>query len=78
MSRTPLHRGHELSRRAVSRRTFPAADGLSFCGLGLSALARPAPARARSTILIWLSGGMSHDLDGAPPGRPLLLTLLRG
>lgn len=41
MTPTRPYPGHELTRRAVSRRAFLAASGLSFCGLGLSALATP-------------------------------------
>jgi uncharacterized protein (DUF1501 family) len=56
-----MHAGHEITRAAVSRRAFLAAGGLTFCGLNLPALAAPAGrARAKSTILIWLSGGASH------------------
>src|SRR5436305_508791 len=54
MTTTLLHPGHEITRRAISRRAFLAAGGLSFCGLGLSAFGSPAPGRAKSTILIWL------------------------
>jgi uncharacterized protein (DUF1501 family) len=56
-----MHRGHDIIQTAVSRRTFLAASGLAFCGLCLptvaSAAARP---RAKSTLLLWLSGGASH------------------
>jgi hypothetical protein len=58
-----MHEGHEIIRTGVSRRTFLAASGLGFCGLSLPELAGAAPAvagPARSTILIWLSGGASH------------------
>src|SRR5262245_43511880 len=52
----------------LDRRTFLVAGGLSFFGLELAhgaahAAGQVAPARrkrAKSTILIWLSGGASH------------------
>jgi hypothetical protein len=69
-----MHGGHEIIRTAVSRRTFLAASGLSFCGLSLPALtvAGPVtPRRARSTILLWLSGGASHiDTWDLKPDAP--------
>ena len=69
-----MHEGHEIIRTAVSRRTFLAASGLGFCGLSLPDLATAAPAapgRARSTILIWLSGGASHiDTWDLKPNAP--------
>jgi hypothetical protein len=69
-----MHEGHEIIRTAVSRRTFLAAGGLGFCGLSLPDLATAAPAvagRARSTILIWLSGGASHiDTWDLKPNAP--------
>src|SRR5262245_53622762 len=72
-----MHPGHEITRAAVSRRTFLAAGGLAFCGLSLPALAGgpdAAPAgraRARSTILVWLSGGASHiDTWDMKPDAP--------
>src|SRR5688500_3755270 len=40
------------------RRTFLVAGGLGFLGSGRAAPARRRP--ARSTILVWLSGGASH------------------
>jgi hypothetical protein len=69
-----MHTGHEITRAAVSRRAFLAASGLTFCGLGRPAVAAPAGrARARSTILLWLSGGASHidtwDLKPAAPAE---------
>jgi hypothetical protein len=70
-----MHRGHEIIRAAVWRRTFLAAGGLGFCGLSLPALARASsvsPGRARSTILIWLSGGASHiDTWDLKPNAPV-------
>jgi hypothetical protein len=69
-----MHEGHEIIRTAVSRRTFLAASGLGFCGLSLPDLATAAPAapgRARSTILVWLSGGASHiDTWDLKPNAP--------
>src|SRR5262245_56668779 len=60
------------------RRTFLVAGGLTFFGLNL-AVAQPSPARpagrrvARSTIMIWLSGGTSHidtwDMKPAAPAE---------
>ncbi|MFO0910073.1 MAG: DUF1501 domain-containing protein [Isosphaeraceae bacterium] len=66
------HAGHGLP---VSRRTFLVAGSLS---LGAAAGARPTTAasatgagRARSTILIWLSGGVSHiDTWDMKPDAP--------
>jgi hypothetical protein len=66
----PLQPAHEISCTAVSRRTFLAASGLGLCGL--PALATPARATARSTILIWLSGGASHiDTWDMKPDAPV-------
>jgi uncharacterized protein DUF1501 len=63
-----MHEGHEIIRRHVERRTFLVAGGLGFGGLHLPSLLqagspnRPTGGRkaAKSTILIWLSGGASH------------------
>jgi len=60
----------------VDRRTFLVAGGLSFGGLALPKLLdsaeRQPRAKARSTILIWLSGGPSHvDLWDMKPDAPL-------
>src|SRR5947207_7287059 len=50
----------------VDRRTFLVAGGLGFFGANLADLAaaaptlQPRPGVAKSTILIWLSGGASH------------------
>src|SRR5947208_3898799 len=67
-----MHAGHDVIRTAVSRRTFLAASSLTFCGLSLPGLAAPAARpRAKSTILIWLSGGASHiDTWDLKPGAP--------
>ena len=65
----------------LDRRTFLVAGGLAFGGLDLAALsaaraaAAPAGAQnrkpARSTILIWLSGGVSHlDTWDMKPDAP--------
>src|SRR5438105_313029 len=65
---------HDRLGPKLDRRTFLVAGGVGFCGfdilglLGRSSLAAQSPARvnmprgkpARSTILIWLSGGVSH------------------
>ncbi|HLW64207.1 MAG TPA: DUF1501 domain-containing protein [Gemmataceae bacterium] len=63
---------HPITSAVLSRRTFLAASGLSFCGLGLPALAAPSSrAHAKSTILIWLSGGASHiDTWDMKPNAP--------
>src|SRR5438067_1485534 len=61
----------------VDRRTFLVASGLGFCGLHLPSLVNAAPAasggrkKAKSTILIWLSGGASHiDTWDMKPNAP--------
>ena len=59
---TPLASTHAR----VSRRSFVVAGGLGFCGLHLPSLVRAENVDrsgrrpAKSTILIWLSGGASH------------------
>src|SRR5215510_13607951 len=63
----------------VDRRTFLVAGGLGFFGANLANLAAAAPAQqsrsgtAKSTILIWLSGGASHidtwDMKPAAPAE---------
>jgi uncharacterized protein (DUF1501 family) len=67
-----MHAGHDVIRTAVSRRTFLAASGLTFCGLSLPGLAASAARpRAKSTILLWLSGGASHlDTWDLKPDAP--------
>jgi hypothetical protein len=64
--------GHEVTRAAVSRRAFLAASGLTFCGLSLPCPAAPAGRpRAKSTVLLWLSGGASHiDTWDLKPDAP--------
>jgi hypothetical protein len=58
--------GHEYTRTLVGRRAFLSAGGLGLAGLSLPSLvhadpaARPRAKTAKSTILIWLSGGASH------------------
>jgi hypothetical protein len=61
----------------TDRRTFLLAGGVGFFGLDLARAAQPAAPRgrkvARSTILIWLSGGASHvdtwDMKPAAPAE---------
>src|ERR1700722_11409100 len=64
--------GHETPHSALSRRVFLAASGLTFGGLNLPASAAPETRRhAKSTILIWLSGGASHiDTWDLKPDAP--------
>lgn len=64
--------GHQGIGNALNRRTF-----LTACGLGLSlplgarVTAAPAQPRAKSTILVWLSGGVSHiDTWDLKPDAP--------
>ena len=59
----------------LSRRAFLVAGGMSYFGIDLAsrALAAPTPTRraARSTIMIWLSGGASHiDTWDMKPDAP--------
>lgn len=58
------HPTHDLLRNIIRRRTFLVAGGLTFCGLDLPGIVRAAEQRPRgratSTILVWLSGGVSH------------------
>src|ERR1051326_4864919 len=65
-----MHHGHEMIRSLISRRAFLAASGLAVAGLSR---ANPGgSSRARSTILIWLSGGASHidTWDMKPDAQP--------
>src|SRR5262245_48389362 len=63
-----MHPQHEIIRAALDRRTFLVAGGVGFCGLHGPSLVQAAARRpaatsrkhAKSTILIWLSGGASH------------------
>jgi hypothetical protein len=74
-----MHTGHETIRRALSRRTFLVASGVGFCGLqmpfpslALPATSPPNRKKAKSTILIWLSGGASHiDTWDMKPDAPV-------
>jgi hypothetical protein len=56
--------GHGVLTAHMQRRTFLVASGLGFCGLHAPLLASAgavtAAGAAKSTILIWLSGGASH------------------
>jgi uncharacterized protein (DUF1501 family) len=66
--------GNAIIRTAITRRTFLAASGLGFCGLALPEITQAAIApkgKAKSTILIWLSGGASHiDTWDMKPDAP--------
>src|SRR4051812_5135329 len=68
--------GHPHPDGPIDRRTFLVAGGLGFCGLLPPTRARGGqdPARrrpARSTILVWLSGGASHiDTWDMKPDAP--------
>jgi hypothetical protein len=72
-----MYSGHSLVRAALDRRAFVVAGSLGFAGLNATSLAPAAetPARrqpARSTILIWLSGGASHiDMWDLKPDAPV-------
>lgn len=75
-----MHSGHSPIGTALDRRVFLVAGGLSFAGLHLPSLAQAAgaanppgqPKAARSTILIWLSGGASHlDMWDLKPDAPV-------
>jgi hypothetical protein len=74
-----MHTGHDLLRPVLDRRAFLVASGIGFCGLDLPAVLasnRPAAATtrrhsARTTILLWLSGGASHiDTWDMKPNAP--------
>ncbi|MDP6444609.1 MAG: DUF1501 domain-containing protein [Pirellulaceae bacterium] len=65
--RPHLAQPHGSVNLPVSRRTMLVAGGLSFCGMSLpeltgGAMAAPSSStgKAKTTILIWLSGGASH------------------
>lgn len=74
-----MHLGHESLRRFRERRTLLVAGGASVVGIhggfsqvapATNANASPA-AKARSTILVWLSGGASHiDMWDMKPDAP--------
>ena len=63
---------HQAARLPISRRTLLVAGGLSFCGASLPELVQASAAGpAKSTILIWLSGGASHiDTWDMKPNAP--------
>jgi uncharacterized protein (DUF1501 family) len=70
-----MHAGHGSVSAALNRRTFLVAGTLGFAGLNLPGLVAGSPPRrnapARSTILIWLSGGASHiDTWDLKPNAP--------
>lgn len=66
-----MHVGHDLVRQTVSRRTFLVVGGLSMAGR-LPAAPVSGGGKARSTILIWLSGGASHlDTLDLKPNAPM-------
>ena len=77
-----MMRSHDLSRFAVSRRSFLAMSG-SLLPMGFSGLAGsrvhgsqqplgPLPIKAKSVVLFWLSGGLSHiDSFDPKPNAPL-------
>jgi hypothetical protein len=74
-----MHAGHDYISQAVSRRTFLVAGGLGYYGLHLPSLVQGAQPssksrrqpKAKSTILIWLSGGASHiDTWDMKPNAP--------
>ena len=74
-----MHHGHGPIEAIRQRRAFLVAGGLGFLGLHLPSL-KAAPAKAmaarrhpaRSTILIWLSGGLSHlDTFDLKPSAPV-------
>lgn len=72
MAQLGRHAGH---LGGIDRRTFLVAGGLGLGGLaGSTAAGQTRPrveARAKSTILIWLSGGASHiDTWDMKPGAP--------
>jgi hypothetical protein len=64
---------HTLIRSRIHRRQFLVASGLTYCGLHLPSIVSGAPSKgtAKSTILIWLSGGASHiDTWDLKPNAP--------
>jgi hypothetical protein len=74
-----VHFQHDVIGAALTRRTFLVAGSVGFCGLHVPSLvqgAAPKPADrprkpAKSTILIWLSGGASHiDTWDLKPDAP--------
>src|SRR5262245_3652429 len=71
-----MHSAHRTIRTALNRRTFLAAAGLTCCELSLPQITQSAEqtevkGKAKSTILIWLSGGASHiDTWDMKPDAP--------
>lgn len=70
-----MDQGHEVTRGLIRRRTLLVAGGLGFCGLHAPSLVRgsasPSAGKAKSTILVWLSGGVSHiDTWDLKPNAP--------
>jgi uncharacterized protein (DUF1501 family) len=65
--------GHEGVLPTLGRRAFLVASGLALGGAGGLPIAAAAPMRkARSTILVWLSGGASHlDTWDMKPDAPV-------
>ena len=70
---------HGAVQVPMNRRSMLVASGLSFCGMSLpelvsqraSAAPSSATGKAKSTILIWLSGGASHiDTWDMKPDAP--------
>ena len=60
-----------MDHMRLDRRTVLAAGGMGFCGLLPGTVAADVAARAKSAILIWLTGGPSHiDLWDMKPTAP--------
>src|SRR5262245_27805971 len=77
MSQLRAHRPMATGSSRLTRRSFVRAGGLAFCGLTLAdflrlrALAGPDSPRAKSAVLIHLSGGPSHlDMYDMKPLAP--------
>jgi hypothetical protein len=70
-----MHTGHDCVRPALDRRAFLVAGGVGFCGLDLARMLPAGQTRrrtARTTILLWLSGGASHiDTWDMKPAAPV-------
>ncbi len=64
-----------LHQTPVDRRAFLVAGGAGFCGVNLAREANAATRGkqpAKSCIMIWLSGGVSHiDTTDMKPDAPL-------
>jgi uncharacterized protein (DUF1501 family) len=70
-----MQAGHDAIGPILNRRTMLTASALGFAGLCGSRMARaatsPATGTAKSVILFWLSGGVSHiDTWDMKPGAP--------